>query len=250
MTMVTFRRLLPFHSLFLLTVACADGQQAPPDVPIDQPIRAAVISTLGSKLETGYVVPEVARSAVRRLHSAAEAGDYDALVSARKFAEKVTSDLRSATHDKHVALYFDPEPNLPSVASGSTTASRERFNYGFNKVERLRGNVGYLELRSFANLQEARETASTFLSALAGFDAIIIDLRQNGGGNTPMVAHVASYFLGPQPVHLTSMYWRDENRTVDLLTSESVSGRRSLDRDLFLLVGPSTFSAVPRTVSR
>jgi len=58
-----------------------------------------------------------------------------------------------------------------------------------------------------------------------------------------MVAYVASYFLGPKPVHLTSMHWRDENRTIDVLTSESVVGRRSLDRDLYILVGPSTFSA-------
>jgi hypothetical protein len=246
MTMVCphFERLLLLQGLFLLAATCADGQPTRFDEPIDEHVRAAVIGGLVSKIEAGYVVPEGARSAVRRLRSAAEAGDYDSLVSARKFAERITSDLRAATHDKHVALYFDPEARQATVSGGSSTpAAREHYNYGFNKVERLRGNVGYLELRSFANLPEARETASTFLSALADFDAIIIDLRQNGGGNTPMVAHVASYFLGPKPVHLTSMYWRDENRTVDVLTSESVAGRRSLDRDLFILVGHSTFSA-------
>lgn len=58
-----------------------------------------------------------------------------------------------------------------------------------------------------------------------------------------MVAHVASYFVGPKPVHLTSLHWRHENRTVDVFTSEHVDGPRSLDRDLFILVGPSTFSA-------
>jgi hypothetical protein len=223
--------------LFLLAVASANGQS---DAPIDQTARAAVIASLASKIEAGYVVPEAGESAIRRLRSADEAGAYNALGSARKFAETITSDLRSATHDKHIALYFDPEAkpgNQPRMAP------RERYNYGFNKLERLPGNVGYLELRAFANLQEAKETASTFLSALADFDSIIIDLRQNGGGNTPTVAYIASYFLGPKPVRLTSMYWRDENRTVEVLTSESVPGRRSLDRDLFLLVGPSTFSA-------
>ena len=238
-----FVRRLLFQSLFLLAVACADGQQTQSDVPIDGAVRAAVIDSLVSRIEAGYVVPEGAHGAVRRLRLAAEAGDYDALMSASKFAERITSDLRSATHDKHIALYFDPEAKQASVPGGSPIAPRERYNYGFNKVERLRGNVGYLELRSFANLQEGKETASAFLSALADFDSIIIDLRQNGGGNTPMVAYVASYFLGPKPVHLTSMYWRDESRTIEVLTSESVDGRRSLDRDLFILVGPSTFSA-------
>jgi len=58
-----------------------------------------------------------------------------------------------------------------------------------------------------------------------------------------MVAHIASYFFGPKPVHLTDMYWRDQNRTIELWTSENVVGRRSAGQDLFILVGPSTFSA-------
>src|SRR5262249_34313523 len=149
------------------------------------------------------------------------------------FAEKVTSDLRAVTKDKHLALYFDPQSPLQSQPM-TQSPPRERFNYGFNKLERLRGNIGYLDLRSFANLDEAKDTASAFLSGLANFDAIIPDLRQNGGGNTPMVAYVASYFLGPKPIHLTSIYWRDQDRTIDVMTSETVSGRRSLDRDLYL----------------
>jgi retinol-binding protein 3 len=232
-----------FVRLLVFAVACADGQQTQSDAPIDDGVRAAIIGSIVSKIEAGYVVPVGAQSAVRRLRSAAQAGDYDAFVSARKFAERITADLRSATHDKHIALYFDPEAKQAGAPGPSAIAPREHYNYGFNKLERLSGNVGYLELRSFANLQDAREAASTLLSALANFDSIIIDLRQNGGGNTPMIAYVASYFLGPKPVHLTSMYWRDENRTIEVLTSESVPGRRSLDRDLFLLVGPSTFSA-------
>jgi Peptidase family S41 len=78
------------------------------------------------------------------------------------------------------------------AAPMSQPAGRERFNYGFNKVERLQGNVGYLEIGSFANLDEGKDTASTFLSALANFDSIIVDLRQNGGGNTPMAAYEQS----------------------------------------------------------
>lgn len=38
---------------------------------------------------------------------------------------------------------------------------RERLNFGFGKLERLRGNVGYLELVNFSELrQQSTETAS------------------------------------------------------------------------------------------
>jgi len=181
--------------------------------------------------------------ALRNLRAAQASGDYKEIGTAKRFAEQLTSDLRSATHDKHIAVFFDPAPAMPPDSSTPPAKSREHFNFGFYKIERLRGNVGYLDLRSFANLEEGRETASAYLDALANFDAIIIDLRQNGGGNTPMAAYIASYFFGPKPVHFTDMYWRDQNKNVEVWTSENVPGRRSVGQDLFILVGAATFSA-------
>ena len=76
-----------------------------------------------------------------------------------------------------MAVFFSPESAPPAKSSTPAAKAREHFNFGFYKIERLRGNVGYLDLRSFANLDEGRETASAYLDALANFDAIIIDLR-------------------------------------------------------------------------
>jgi retinol-binding protein 3 len=233
-----------FGALIAFASVRVDGQQMQSDAPVDAAARGAVIETLATRIESGYVVPEVGQLAARELRKAAVGGSYDTYATARAFAEKVTLDLRSVSKDRHLALYFDPAPKPAPGAPAPQLLTRERFNYGFNKLESLPGNVGYLEIGSFANLDErSKETASTFLSALSNFDSIILDLRRNGGGNTPMAAYVASYFLGPKPVRLSTIYWRDENRTIDVMTSEVVTGRRSLDRDLFLLVGPSTFSA-------
>jgi hypothetical protein len=236
-------RVRAFQVLAVLFIASAAGQQPQTDLPIDEAIRTSLIESLVSRMETDYVIPETAQIAIRNLRTAHASGGYKEVGTAKQFAERLTSDLRSATHDKHIAVFFDPAPVAPPDSPARSVKSRERFNFGFSKIERLRGNVGYLDLRSFANLDEGRETASTYLDALANFDAIIIDLRQNGGGNTPMAAYIASYFFGPKPVHFTDMYWRDQNKTVEAWTSENVLGRRSVDQDLFLLVGPSTFSA-------
>lgn len=236
-------RACAFQLLVFLVVGSAVGQQLQADPPIDEAIRTSVIERLLPMVEIGYVIPEAAQIAVRNLRAAQASGDYKEIGTAKRFAERLTSDLRSATHDKHIAVFFDPAQAPPPNSSTPPVKSRERFNFGFNKIERLRGNVGYLELRSFANLEEGRETASAYLDALANFDAILIDLRQNGGGNTPMAAYIASYFFGPKPVHFTDMYWRDQNKNIEVWTSENVPGRRSVGQDLFLLVGPSTFSA-------
>lgn len=228
-----------FASILVLSIA---GQQTP-DAPVSAADRDAVIEVLASKIEAGYVVPETADLAARFLRKAKSDHSYASFTTARAFAEKITADLRSLTKDKHLALYFDPETKSSPAAAAVQAPTRERYNYGFNKVERLPGNIGHLEIRSFANLDEAKATADAWLGALADFDSIILDLRQNGGGNTPMAAYVASFFLGPKPVLFTTMHWRDENRTVNVMTSETVGGRRSADGDLFILIGPSTFSA-------
>lgn len=229
--------------LFVFLLALPAGAQPPSDLPLDAASRDAAIDALISKIDAGYVVPETGDLAVQFLRKAKAEHSYEAFTNARAFAEKITSDLRTVTKDKHLALYFDPLAKPSSAAPAAQPATREHYNYGFNRLERLRGNVGYLEIRSFANLDEAKATADAWLGALADMDSIILDLRQNGGGNTPMADYVASYFLGPKPALLTTMYWRDENRTIDVMTSDTVGGRRSLDRDLFILVGPSTFSA-------
>lgn len=217
--------------------------QSTADRTIDTTIQTFVIERLASLIETGYVVPETGQTAVRYLRSSLASGKFNDIASAIQFAAKLTSELRSVTRDKHIAVYFSPEENASSMSPKSSGAVRERFNFGFEKIERLSGNIGYLDLRSFADAEAGKETASAVLSALANTDAIIIDLRQNGGGNTPMVAYIASYFFGLKPVHFTDMFWRDQNRTVELWTSASVVGPRSERQPLFILVGPSTFSA-------
>jgi hypothetical protein len=227
----------------VLVIGPAAGQQSQTDPQIDEAARASVVERLASMIGSGYVLPEAGQIAIRNVRAAQASGEYKGVGTARRFAERLTSEMRAATQDKHIAVYFDPEPAAPPKPSTPPATARERFNFGFYKIENLRGNVGYLDLRSFADVDEGRETASAYLAALANFDAIIIDLRQNGGGNTPMVAYIASYFFSPKPVHLTDMYWRDEGRTIELWTSENVPGRRSVSQDLYLLVGPSTFSA-------
>ena len=66
-------------------------------------------------------------------------------------------------------------------------------------------------------------------------DALIIDLRGNGGGNPAMVALICSYLFGPEPVHLNDLYWREGNRTEEFWTRKEVAGKRYLNKDDYVL---------------
>jgi C-terminal processing protease CtpA/Prc len=75
-----------------------------------------------------------------------------------------------------------------------------------------------------------------------GTDALIIDLRGNGGGNPAMVALICSYLFGPEPVHLNDLYWREGDRTDQFWTRKEVAGKRYLNKDVYVLTSKRTFS--------
>jgi C-terminal processing protease CtpA/Prc len=118
-----------------------------------------------------------------------------------------------------------------------------RRNSGFVKLERLPGNVGYLDLRGFMDHESGAETVAAAMNFLANTDALILDLRKNGGGSPHMVQLICSYlFAADKPVHLNSLYWREGDRTEEFWTLKDLSGHRYLGKDVYVLTSRLTFS--------
>lgn len=246
-------------ALAALALACililndeALAQQPPqqPDMPVDAAARAQVIDSILKRLNSSYVFPEVAKKMEAAVRERAAKGEYDSVASSRAFAEKLTADLQAVSHDKHLRVRYSYEP-LPERGERRepTAEEREQFrrevnwmNHGFNKVERLPGNVGYIEFRGFMDEEAGAETVAAAFNFLANTDALIIDLRQNGGGNPAMVALICSYLFGPDPVHLNDLYWREGDRTDEFWTRKEVAGKRYTGKDVYVLTSNYTFS--------
>ncbi|MGH9842298.1 MAG: serine hydrolase, partial [Blastocatellia bacterium] len=86
-------------------------------------------------------------------------------------------------------------------------------NYGFEKVERMSGNIGYLDLRGFEPAGAANETATAAMNFLANTDALIFDLRRNGGGSPEMIAFLSSYLFDKR-THLNDMQLAGQLKTL------------------------------------
>jgi len=229
-----------FLIAFALTAAVLG--QSPAPAPVEKSERERVIEALATKLSAAYVIPEAVERITGALRSANSVGEYDGKTP-QEFADAMGRTLRNAGQDKHFAVFHQPAPTVAPEAATPSVEQRERLNFGFGKLERLRGNVGYLELLNFSDLrQQSAETASTWLSTLANFDAIILDLRRNSGGNDPMMAFIATYFFDTTRVHLNDIYWRDTNETSQFWTMAFVQGRRSARQPLYILTSVSTFS--------
>jgi hypothetical protein len=243
---------------FLLPHAPAYAQFAmpspdQPDMRVDAALRAATVDTLAAALERGYVFPDVAKKTAAVLRTKLKKGGYNGLDSAEVFADSLTSDLRTLGKDRHLRVgYWHREiPESAFIAHGSSPGERalvalqeRRLNHGFERVERLTGNVGYLELRSFVSSPEAGAKAMAAMTLLSESDALIIDLRRNGGGDPNMIMLLLSWlFPADDRVHVNDFYLREGDRYEQFYTLTTVPGPRYIDKELYVLVSRRTGSA-------
>lgn len=117
----------------------------------------------------------------------------------------------------------------------------ERINCGFDKVEVLAGNVGYLKFNMFADPEVCGLTATAAMNFLANVDAIIIDLRENGGGDPRMIALISSYLFS-KPTHLNDLWERKTDSTQQYWTLPYVPGKRLDSKPAFVLTSKRSFS--------
>lgn len=236
--------------LLLMGATSALAQPEQPDLTIDAATRAQVIDAILKRLNDSYVFPEVAKKMEQSIRERIDKKEYDQITSAKQFATTLTKDLQAVSNDKHLRVRYSHTP-IPERGPRREPTAEEReqrqrdlnwMNHGFAKVERLRGNIGYLEFMNFMDPELGADTVAAAMNFVNGTDALIIDMRGNGGGNPAMVALICSYFFGTEPVHLNDLYWREGDRTDQFWTRKEVAGKRYLNKDVYVLTSKRTFS--------
>jgi C-terminal processing protease CtpA/Prc len=208
-----------------------------------------VIDSLIQKLHDHYIFPEVAQQMDAAIRAKAGVGEYDQLATLEELCERLTEDLQAVSHDKHLRLFYHAESEVEDEPEQPTPEQIEEFrtamsllNFGFARVERLPGNVGYLDLRGFFPTSVGGESAVAAMNLLAHTSALIVDLRQNDGGDPEMIALITSY-LFDHMTNLNNMYWRDGDRTQQFWTLPYVPGRRyGGSKPVYVLTSNDTFS--------
>lgn len=227
----------------------ARGLDAPPDGPIDDAGKKAAVQGLAKALRERYVYPDAGERYASGVLKKLAAGGYRE-TTAVAFADALNSDLQGIRKDGHLRVRFDPQFHRPDPDAHPTAEEMARFRrmlasqgFGIEKVERLAGNVGYIDLRGFFRVDLAAPSLSAAMSLVGGTDALIIDLRQNGGGQPEAVAFLCSYFFGDDDgVHINDIYDRPRNETHQYWTV-TVPGERYLGKSVYLLTSTRTFSA-------
>ncbi len=224
-------------------------QPQPGTVPsIDRKTQSIIIDSVSSALKEDYVFADVARKMEDLLRKNLKDGKYAEFADPAAFVERLSEELRSLSHDKHLHVrYLAPGAEQEEAAVSPEVQKQRRLerlrarNFGFQKVEILPGNIGYLDFRFFAPAGDGGPTAIAAMNFLAHTDALIFDLRQNGGGEPSMIQHISSY-LFEEPVHLNSFYIRKGDSTQQFWTHAFVEGPRMTSVPVYVLTSAFTFS--------
>lgn len=201
--------------------------------PLDDTAERRVIGEVAGLMRRNYVDPDTGAQAADRLAAQFAAGAYAGLRSPKALAVRLTRDLRDITRDQHVEVIATAEDSVPAPA---------RSNGGFVRVDRLKGNIGYMRVDQFPPLGLFTPFANEAMAKAAGVDALIVDLRGNIGGAAASVVYFASFFFG-QPTHVGDFVVRtpgDRAFTTQALTT--VATPATFAKPVYVLTSARTFS--------
>jgi Peptidase family S41/N-terminal domain of Peptidase_S41 in eukaryotic IRBP len=221
--------------------------------PLDAAARHKVIDSIATDLTDFYIYPDVARKMIDSLHDHEKRGDYNSLTNGIQFATALKADLFAVSNDHHIGVDYDPfllpaedhpgdnKPHPPTQADRDRRRTRlEHANCQFSRVEILARNIGYMKFNAFADPDICGPTVAAAMGFIAHADAVIVDLRENGGGDPAMVQLIASYFFD-KSTHINDLYNRHDNATTQYWTLPYVPGAR-MAAPLYILTSSNTFS--------
>lgn len=210
------------------------------------------------KLETIYPFPEIAEKTINAIQSQISNGFYKHYDSSNEFATQVSISLENFSNDKHLDLIYDPQlaQALLEERSNRTDYTNEEAkieiwnNYGFKELKILDGNIGYMNLSVFFSTKYAGEMADISMNYFNNCKALIIDLRQNGGGWGDMVNYLLGYFIdNKEPLVLNVSKSTLDSSFFSEVVPSYVPGKKLTSIPIYILTSQTTASAAESFIS-
>jgi C-terminal processing protease CtpA/Prc len=215
--------------------------------------RESTLTAMGSPVDTAlellcanYVFPDKAAAAAEKVRQLQAQGAYEGL-SEEELGERLTAELFEVCADKHLRVRIRPaelrgEGMTEEAALAAWREYLRSTNYRIARVERLDGNIGYLDLRGVASSAEGGRAIAAAMELVSQTDALIIDLRKNRGGSPDGVIFWCSYFFPDDETHLNSIFTASTGQTRQYWSLAWLPGPRYLDRPVYVLTSDMTFS--------
>ena len=213
----------------------------------------AVVLEAATMIENNFYDATKAGEIAGELRKEAAAGRFDKLTDPRDLASALTRRLQPIDH--HFNVTWRPpaapeRPRSPESSAPPPDSTDRRTAYGFRSVEMRPGGIGYIDLRFFADFnfskadEPPRQIADAALALLSGAEAVILDLRNNGGGAPAMVGYLVSAFTAPD-ADIYNVFQSREGTESE--RPGQVYAKPRIDVPLYVLISGRTASAAEST---
>lgn len=241
-------KISPLLFTFLTVFSFANAQES--DIkPVTKEELNTIVDSIAVFVDRYHVSPEIGKQIVAHIQDKNSKGAYAAITNPQILADSLKTDLRSIDGDLHMSMdYRAPD----EISSGNTPSIRVNktgiwSNYGVQEMKVLDGNVGYFKIKHFGQHQFFEATKPVITAAIESLkntDALIVDVRDNGGGFEDMVAYYISYFFdSTAPIHLSDYRCTLHDHTYGISTDPEVLGTKLPATKLYVLVNANTGSA-------
>jgi hypothetical protein len=214
--------------------------------PLTKADREAVLGETAKLIEARYVDAPRARVLARQIRESESL--WRDVSDAEAFAEAISEWLRRTAGDGHFALDYsaaeidEDGPNSSFNDAESIKWYGPQINHGIEKIERLPGNIILLDVRVFPPLSMAADVFAAMMTVAAQGDALIIDLRKNGGGGD--TENLMMGYLLPSGSKLSGTYDRPTDKFSAQTSPNRVPGRvYGSEKPIYILTSKRTFSA-------
>ncbi|GLB53975.1 interphotoreceptor retinoid-binding protein [Neptunitalea chrysea] len=208
--------------------------------------RSAQLKEIADKIEAYYIFENIGKELSQKLNIEIKNKTFDKFTN-QEFADSLSSYLAKNGNDLHFNVLYRPIEKKEEINEKELLkqydAINKQWNYGFEKILRLDGNIGYIQYTGFppAN-KSAIQTLNATMDFVSNTNALILDLRDNNGGDGEMVKQFLSYFF-TKKTKISESYTRFNNKTNISYTNKKVGGKKYLNKPIYILVNNRTISA-------
>ena len=232
--------------------AASDGF-APQAAATEPGAHDKLVAAIAANLKQRYADRVIGRQLADALLAHDKNGEYESADMGADLAARINRDIQTTSRALRIPpgvfvadvvysarpLPTGPPPPMAPEMRERNRATMLRQNCLFETIEVLPHNVGYLKLNGFADAIACQETTGRAMASLNNADALIVDLRDNGGGFGETALQIAGY-LFDRP---TYMYDPRPHSPVPARTASPMPGNQLVDKPVYVLTSSRTQSA-------
>jgi hypothetical protein len=231
----------------------ASAQARPPTASIARPhgdsfdsaVRRRLAERFAAMLENRYAHADIGAKMAAAVRGKLRSGGYDAIASPVEFARALQDTAHTIDDDRHLRVSY----GLPPMRRMEGTApprevivEMRKENGALAQAQILDGNIGYLVVNGVPALEFSKAAIAAAFAFLHNTDALIIDLRGNGGGSPGTVAFYMSYLIGGAPRVVNTIHNRIGNHVDVFKTTNLGALSYGPKKPVFVLTSHWTFS--------